>query len=105
MAKFIPPELPHEAPRSERVTAEALSALPAAWTVLWDIPFGIFARPKPGLRQVDFVLLHQRHGIIVLEVKGGGISVKDGTWFTTPYGGTEIALSKSPSRINQSAGS
>jgi hypothetical protein len=31
-----------------------------------------------------------------LEVKGGGISVKDGTWFTTPYGGTEIALSKSP---------
>ena len=78
------------------MTLEALSALPDSWTVLWNIPVGIFGRPRPGLRQIDFLLIHARLGLIVLEVKGGEISIEEGTWYTKPHGGERTPLGRSP---------
>jgi hypothetical protein len=59
------------------------------WTVLYEVPFHGERRrtgkiPTPG--EIDFVLIHAKHGIYVVEVKGGAqISVENGTWFTTRH--------------------
>lgn len=73
-----------------------MASLPDSWIVIADIPFGLFGRPRPGLRQIDFLVIHPRQGLIVLEVKGGRISVEGGEWFTTPRGGDRQRLSRSP---------
>ena len=59
------------------------------WTVLYEVPFhGERKRtgkiPTPG--EIDFVLIHARNVIYVVEVKGGvQISVESGSWFTTRH--------------------
>lgn len=37
--------------------------------------------------EADIVLLHPQRGILILEVKGGGIDVTDGKWFSTDGSG------------------
>ncbi len=89
MARLIPEELPVDSPASEGVVFQAARSLPDGWTVLWDVPVGLFGRRKADLRQIDCLLLHERLGIIVLEVKGGDIKVEQGEWFTRPRGQLE----------------
>jgi hypothetical protein len=67
----------------------ALTELPEPWIVISDIPFGIFGRPRPGLAQIDFLLVHAQRGLVVIEVKGGRISTRHGQFFTRPHGATE----------------
>jgi len=38
---------------------------------------------RQGDGEADFVLLHPRHGIVVVEVKGGRVEIVDGRWYTT----------------------
>ncbi|WP_082695091.1 nuclease-related domain-containing DEAD/DEAH box helicase [Mycobacterium lehmannii] len=97
MARLIPESLPDDCPWSERRVFESLSTLGEAWTVMWDIPVGLFGRPRPNLRQIDFLIFHERFGIIVVEVKGGGIKCENGEWWTQPRGSMEWSrLSRSP---------
>jgi hypothetical protein len=97
MARLLSEDLPSTAPWSERRVYEALAALGDSWTVLWNVPVGVFGTPRPGLRQIDFLLLHERIGAIVLEVKGGEISVEDGRWYTRPHASGRLkALDRSP---------
>jgi hypothetical protein len=49
--------------------------------------------PRNG--EADFVLVHPRQGLIVLEVKGGQYEVKHGRWFAFD-GGNHTAMSRSP---------
>jgi nuclease-like protein len=88
MARVLPPQLPEGLPRSERTVYDAFLTLPDPWLVLVDIPVGIFGRPRPGLEQIDFLLVHPRLGLGIIEVKGGKISIREGEWFTTPHGST-----------------
>lgn len=97
MAVRYPEAPPDGAPTSESRVHEALGALADSWTVLWDVPIGLFGTPRRGLRQIDFLLLHERLGLIVLEVKGGDISVTDGEWSTRPRGSENwVRLQRSP---------
>ena len=89
MAEFIPPSLPTDVPMSERLVFEALQGLPDDWTVLWNVPVGLFDRPRADLRQIDFLLLNRTFGAMVLEVKGGTIKVDGGKWYTRPRNGSE----------------
>lgn len=34
-------------------------------------------------RETDFIIAHPKYGILLMEVKGGGIEVKDGKWVST----------------------
>ncbi len=64
---------------------------------MWDIPVGLFGRPTAHLRQIDFLILHERFGIIVVEVKGGAIKAENGEWWTQPRDSSEwIRLPRSP---------
>lgn len=83
-------------PRSEHEVFAALTTLGDPWLVLSDVPFGLFGRPRPGLAQIDFLLVHPRRGLCVLEVKGGEITIRDGIWYTRPRGGEAEALRRTP---------
>ena len=93
MAKMYPRVFPNtgvEGRGAEKHFFEACAnQLNDEWTVLYEVPFHGERRrtgkiPTPG--EIDFVLIHPRHGIYVVEVKGGvQISVEDGTWFTTRH--------------------
>lgn len=96
MARVIPQRLPQDSPRSEHIVHEALAQLPQPWIVLADVPIGLFGRPRTGMAQLDFLLIHPQRGLCVLEVKGGEITVKEGTWYTTPRGKEPIELRRSP---------
>jgi len=93
---MYPAEVTPDAPHSERRVHEVFSSLPDDWHVLWDVPFGLFGRPRFGQRQIDFVLLHEKEGIVVIEVKGGGIRVEHGEWFTKPLNDDWTPLGRSP---------
>ncbi len=96
--RVIPPVLPDHAERSERVIVDSLARLPSSWTVLWNVPVMRFMKNRRGFmhRQIDVLALHPRRGIIVLEVKGGVISVNEGTWYTTSHQGDKHVLDKPP---------
>ncbi len=93
MAKMYPRVFPNagiEGRGAERFFFEACAnQLDDEWTVLYEVPFHGERRrtgkiPTPG--EIDFVLIHAKYGIYVVEVKGGAqISVENGTWFTTRH--------------------
>lgn len=97
MARLIPESVPDGTPYSERTVLDAMRSMSNDWNVLWDVPVGLFGRPRADLRQVDFLLLHPKLGVFVLEAKGGAIKVEQGNWSTKPYGKSEwVPLSRSP---------
>lgn len=67
-------------PSSELKTFEALQALPDDWHILHSVAWIGPRGNRVGDGEADFVLIHPSHGIIVLEVKGGGIEVERGRW-------------------------
>ena len=89
MARLIPAVLGPDAPMSERIVFAAFSQLPDSWTLLWDVPVGLFGRPRADLRQIDCLLMHERLGLLVVEVKGGEIRVEQGAWSTRRRGAQE----------------
>lgn len=79
----IYPEVPSDnCPRSELKVREALSAtegLTAFHSVAWQYK----RKGAQGDGEADFVVIAPDKGILILEVKGGGVEIKDGQWFTT----------------------
>lgn len=86
MARFIPDinaeQIEYD---SERLVYEALRGLGAEYTVLHSFPW---LRPNRSLKneplregEADFVILHPRRGLLVIEVKGGFPELRDRTWF------------------------
>lgn len=97
MARLIPESLPNGTPASELHVFESFSRLGDSWTVMWNVPVGLFGKPTATLRQIDFLLIHEHQGILVVEVKGGAIRVERGQWWTQPRGSTEWKkLARSP---------
>ncbi len=86
MAKMIPAEITRDdVPESERVVFDCLrDGLSEAWTVFHSF---VFRCPKScgasEMRdaEIDFLLYRPQKGLLVLEVKGGGISHQNGKWF------------------------
>ncbi len=68
---------------SERRVADALRRLPDGWVVLHHVSWQSKRGGRQGDGEADFIILHPRKGLVVLEVKGGGIEVDRGRWVTT----------------------
>ena len=68
-----------EAPMSEKKVHRALAALPDEYTILHSVAW----QGRWGRRfldgEADFLVAHPR-GVLVIEVKGGGIHVENGRW-------------------------
>jgi hypothetical protein len=87
MARFIPPIDPETMEfGSEADLARAmLKQLPAGYVVMHSLPWvypardDIDAPAREG--EADFLILHRRYGLLILEVKGGEISLKGRVWY------------------------
>lgn len=68
---------------SERRVADVLRRLPDGWIVLHHVSWQSKRGGRQGDGEADFIILHPGKGLIVLEVKGGGVDVEHGRWMTT----------------------
>ena len=96
MATFYPDQPSGDPPRSELDVWTALEQLPNSWRVFHSVGFQVPKGRKVIDGEADFVLLHPKHGFIVLEVKGGTVTVEDGNWYQTSKGGDRHRLAQSP---------
>jgi hypothetical protein len=97
MARFYPNAQSGSVPPSERRVFESLKKLSDDWVVVHQLRFVTPARGKrpPRNGEADFVLIHPRYGLVVLEAKGGRYEVEHGDWYTFP-GGHRERMSGSP---------
>lgn len=68
---------------SEKVVAKYLRGLPAPWIAIHHVSWQGLRDGRQGDGEADFVLIHPQHGILVLEVKGGGVHLESGRWCST----------------------
>jgi len=94
MAHYIGLSL-NDLPNSELRVANALKSLDDHWTVIHNVTWQSVRAGREGDGEADFLLLHPKYGMIVIEVKGGGISMAQGRWTTENRHG-EIIPIKNP---------
>jgi len=97
MARLYPSHIPSDAPSSEKVVLDALSKLPNAYSVFHGVNW-LNLNPKANQRvgETDLIILHPKHGVLVIEVKGGRIKVEDGDWYSIDRYDKSHRLSRSP---------
>ncbi len=105
MALTFPRELPFEirlAPERDaecRVFDALKSGLPGDYRIFYSVAW-LSRRPGTGAwdGEADFVVIHPRNGILVVEVKGGFIRREgdSGEWWTQPRGGGKAFRVKDP---------
>ena len=102
MAKMFPPEIPDNAPYSEKVIFDSLRSAVRSrdWVVFHseyvDNPNNPF-RP----REIDFLIFVPEYcTVICLEAKGGSFQIRDRQWYRMPSGGL---VQPSPPEQAQSA--
>jgi hypothetical protein len=76
-------------PSSEARVLDALGVLNDEWRVFHSVKWQAVRRGRQGDGEADFVLLHAAYGLLILEVKGGGITTRGGVWYPTDRFGTE----------------
>lgn len=69
-------------PRSELKVYAALKTLQDDWHIIHSVAWLGPRRNRVGDGEADFVLLHRTHVIIVIEVKGGDVDMRNGRWFS-----------------------
>jgi hypothetical protein len=77
------------------------SELPAEWCVLFSTPWvGTTPSGRRYDGEADFIVLAPGQGLLVVEVKGGGVSYNptDGVWESVDRNGVRHRLNKSPFR-------
>lgn len=97
MANLIPDSIPNDAPDSEKRIFNYLKSDPGAeeWTVFHSLGLSQRGIKKP-YGEIDFVIIVPAQGVICLEVKGGGVSCKNGQWSTIDRHQVTHKLKRSP---------
>lgn len=97
MAILIPNTLPIDAPDSEKRVFNTLKSDKNSDELIVFHSIGLSQRGrKKPYGEIDFVILIPKLGVICLEVKGGGVSCKDGEWQTINRFNNVNKLKKSP---------
>ncbi len=86
MPQMIPPEIPNDAPESEKIIFKNLMHAPQArdWVVFHS---SYVENPKNSTkpREIDFIILiPDICAVICLEVKGGSYRIRNGQWYRFP---------------------
>lgn len=92
MAVVLPRIESQTASPAERKVRDVLARLPDPWWVLHSVAWQSQRNGREGDGEADFVLLHPSVGLLVLEVKGGGIRVQEGSWYSRDRFGDEHAI-------------
>ncbi|MCL4732931.1 NERD domain-containing protein [Patescibacteria group bacterium] len=79
---------------AELLLAEKFEDLPDAFTVFHSVKW--FAKDRGSVGEVDFIIAHPQHGVLVIEVKGEQVSIERGgnraEWFTTNDVGRTVGI-------------
>lgn len=99
MAQMIPKTFPYPDDPDRWAELQAFKAfhdLDDTWTVFYGVAWQARHNGRQRDGECDFVLLHPKHGLYAVEVKGGSeVGVIDGQWYTTQRG-RRIPLKESP---------
>jgi len=68
---------------AELLLYEAFEKLPDTFTVLHSVKW--FARSLGTVGEIDFLIAHPDYGVLIMEVKGGVITIEKGRWFSGKY--------------------
>src|SRR5271157_5868888 len=79
---------------AEQKVFEALSGLDSSFVVFYSVAWQARKDGRTHDGEADFVIAHPDLGVLVLEVKGGGVSYNGGTgqWTTTDRYGETFAI-------------
>ena len=80
MVQFVSKPVTGHDPVSEVTVAKALEQLGDDWYVIHSVAWQGVRGKREGDGEADFILLNKQVGLIVIEVKGGEISIKRGQW-------------------------
>ena len=103
MIKLIPNYINKNAPRSEQKVFELLekSKNPRLKYIFHSL--NLPSHAYKSMAEIDFLIVHET-GMIVLEIKGGGVSCNEnGIWTTVDRYGEQHSLSSSPWEQSKSA--
>ncbi len=99
MAKFYPEHLPESVlsdpkRQAERKVFEAFSELGQSFVVFYSVAWQARKDGRTRDGEADFVIAHPDLGILVLEIKGGGVSydASKGEWTTTDRYGESYVI-------------
>lgn len=82
MAVCYPDRVKPGTSEAERRLFSALRKLPDSWKVLHSVAWQANKDGRPSDGEADFVIVHPRYGVIVIEVKGGGIRREGQAWYS-----------------------
>lgn len=88
MAKYYGLGSDEPTENSEKLMADALRRLPDEWVILHHVSWQSMRGGREGDGEADFVVIAPQKGILVIEVKGGGIDIEAGRWITINRHGT-----------------
>ena len=96
MAVMIPAAPPSDVPPSERRVFEKLKTSTGTdkWTVLHSLALSSALTGQFG--EIDFLVVIPGLGLVCIEVKGGGVAVRNGVWTTKNAQGEVATLKRSP---------
>ena len=83
MAQYFGTGLDDPEEDSERRVADSLRTLTDDWIVIHHVSWQSKRNGRQGDGEADFILLHPCKGLLVIEVKGGGVEIENGRWRTT----------------------
>ncbi|WP_432841239.1 NERD domain-containing protein [Dactylosporangium sp. CA-092794] len=96
MARFFPARPRARATRGERLVFDRLGALSDAWHVLHSLGYVVEGRDGLRFGEADFVLLHPRLGLLIVEVKDGAYVVEGRQWTAVRGDGGRVPLARDP---------
>jgi hypothetical protein len=96
VARFYPSRLRTRCTPGERLVFDRLHELPDAWYVLHSLTYVVGQRGGIRHGEADFVLLHPRAGLLVLEVKDGAYTVAGRQWTAHRRDGSDVELDTDP---------
>lgn len=99
MAKIIPEKVYYfNTSYGEKMVYESLQKLSDEYTVFYSVLWQQKERKNNKIvwGESDFTIFHPQKGILVIEVKSGGIAYKDGSWWQTRLDNYETNKMKDP---------
>lgn len=91
-----------DVPKSELQVLRSFNRLRDDWVVIHSVRWQALRGGRQGDGEADFVIAHRLHGILVLEVKGGGIQIKAGQWQSVDRHGLTHAIKNPYTQATQS---
>lgn len=67
--------------RAEARVVAALKKLPAPWQVFPTVEWRLLKEKGEVVGEADVVVFHPSFGVVVIEIKAGAVSVREGKWY------------------------